>query len=252
MNVRSRLFLTCLLLALASSGFAQARPSPAEQALLQMANQARAQHGAAPLQWDASLARAARAHVVYIVRESGELSHQYPGEPDLVARAANAGAHFGTVSENLARHAQTPAQLHQTWMSTPVHRGNILDPQLNAVGIAVVESQGFLYAVEDFARDVPVPQHGDIERQVAQRLQQHGIAPTASNEDARKTCATPQSTVGTPKLVIQWDGSDPTQLPDVLLQQIATGKFASAAVGACPSQPAGQQFTTYHVAVLLY
>jgi len=242
-----------LVLALsASPAIAQANASPAEQTLLQLANQARAAHNLPPLHWDSTLAHAARAHVQRVVHEQGEYLHQYPGEPDLMTRGAQAGAHFSTIAENIGGHAEDPAAIQQIWMTTPTHRANLLDPNLNAVGIAVIESQGLLFAVEDFAHNVSVPQGADIEKRVAQLLQQHGIAPAESNADARATCEMPKGNAGSPKLVIQWDGPNPTQLPDVLLQQIASGSYTSAAVGACPSKQANQQFTLYHVAILLY
>jgi len=230
---------------------AQTDASPAEQSLLQLANQARAAHNLSPLHWDSTLAHAARAHAKWVIHQPNEL-HQYPGEPDLMTRGAQAGAHFSTIAENIGGHADDPAALQQIWMTTPTHRANLLDPNLNAVGIAVIEDQGLLYAVEDFARSVPVPQSAEIETRVAQLLQQHGIAPAASNADARSTCEMPKGNAGSPKMVIQWDGPNPTLLPDVLLKQIATGNYTTAQVGACPSQQANQTFTLYHVAVLLY
>jgi uncharacterized protein YkwD len=226
--------------------------SPDEQALLQLANQARAQHNLPPLRWDAALAIAARNHLRWVIRNPGELRHQYPGEPDLVTRGANAGARFSTISENIAGHGQTPADLQQIWMTTPVHRANLLDPKLNVVGIAVFENQGLLFAVQDFGRDVPALTSESVERQVQKLLQAQGFPPAPSNEDARKTCTMPQGQAGTPKLVIQWDGSDISQLPESVLQNLDKTRYKSAAVGACTGRQPNQQFTTYHIAVLLY
>ena len=246
-----RLVLLLLLTVRPSLLLAQAESSAPEQALLRLANQARAEHGLPALRWDAALARAARAHLDRMVGEPGELLHQYPGEQDLTARASQAGARFSTVSENLAARGEDPARLQQKWMSTAVHRDILLDANLDRVGIAVVEKDGLLSAVEDFAKEVPVQRNDDIEKRVAQELQAHGIAPAESNDDARKTCGMAKGAAGSPKLVVQWDGADPTVLPDALLQQLASGRFTAAGVGVCPGQQGGQ-FTTYHVAVLLY
>jgi len=251
------LFFVFVSLAItASSAIAQnngtSSGSPDEQALLQLANQARAQHHLPPLTWDSALAIAARNHLRWVIRNPGELRHQYPGEPDLVTRGANAGARFSTISENIAGHGQTPADLQQIWMTTPVHRANLLDPNLNVVGIAVVENQGLLFAVQDFARDVPALTPEAVEHQVAKLLQARGFPPAPSNQDARKTCTMSQGQAGTPKLVIQWDGSDITQLPDAVLQNLDKTRYKTAAVGACPGRQPNQQFTTYHIAVLLY
>jgi uncharacterized protein YkwD len=253
------LFFVLVSLAVASSSAiaVQANPasthngSPDEQALLQLANQARAQHNLPPLRWDSSLAVAAQNHLRWVVRNS-ELLHQYPGEPDLATRGGNAGAHFSTISENIAGHGQTPADLQQIWMTTPTHRANLLDPNLDVVGIAVVRNQGLLFAVQDFGRGVAALTPESVEHQVAKLLQARGFPPAPSNEDARKTCTMSQGQAGTPKLVIQWDGSDISHLPDVLVQNLDKTRYTSAAVGACPGRQPNQQFTTYHIAVLLY
>jgi hypothetical protein len=218
---------------------------------MQLVNQTRAEHNLPPVQWDNAIARAARVHDQRMVHEPGDLQHQYPGEPDLTARGAQAGAHFTSIAENLAR-GTDPAQIHLTWMSTPTHRSNILDPNLNAIGIAVIPSQGFLYAVEDFSHRAPAQSFDALAKRVAQVLQDHGIGPSASNQDAQATCTMPSGSAGSPKLVVQWDGPDPTLLPDALLRQIATGRYSSAEVGVCASKQPQPQFTTYNVAVLLY
>jgi uncharacterized protein YkwD len=36
-------------------------------------------------------------------------------------------------------------------MNSPPHRGNILDPELDSLGVAIVASKGQLFAVQDFA-----------------------------------------------------------------------------------------------------
>jgi uncharacterized protein YkwD len=242
------LALVATLTITASNTLAQ---SPAEQTLLQLANQFRAQHNVPPLRWDDALAKAARAHLQWVIRNP-ELLHQYPGEPDLVTRGANAGAHFSTISENIAGHGDTPATIHQTWTTSPTHRANLLDPDLNVVGIAVAEDQGLFFAVEDFGHNVPTLTPEAVEHQVSKLIQAQGIPPAQSNEDARKTCTMAQGQAGTPKLVMQWDGSDISHLPDAILQQLDKTKYISAAVGACSSKQSSQQFTTYHIAVLLY
>lgn len=254
-----RTSLLGLLLAVSSCcGMGQTASPVSEQTLLKLANQDRAQHGLAPLRWDNALAQAARAHLAWMIRTPGdegqELLHQYPGEENLQTRAARAGARFSTVSENLAAHGENPLRLEQKWMSTTVHRENLLNPELNIVGVAVAQVDGLLYAVEDFGRYVPVESHDDLARRISQLLQARGIAPagsTEATEAARRTCEMPKGAAGSPKLVVQWDGPDPTVLPDALLQQLASGRFTSAAVGVCAGQQGGQ-FTTYHVAVLLF
>lgn len=234
---------------------AQSQAQPAgspEQSLLQFANQAREAHNLPPLEWNDSLARAAKAHLQWVLRNPDNLLHQYSGEPDLVTRGATAGAHFSTISENIAGHGDTPTSLHEIWMTTATHRANILDPKLDVVGIAVAENQGLLYAVEDFGRNVPALGFEAVEHQVAKLLQERGFPPAPSNADARKTCEMPRGQEGNPRLVIRWDGADISELPAAVAQQLDKTKYTSAAVGACPSEALNQQFTTYHIVVLLY
>lgn len=221
------------------------------QTLYQLANQARAQHNLPPLQWDDALNKAAQAHLQWIMRNPGDLQHQYPGEPDLATRGTSAGAHFSSISENLAGHGDTAASVHQSWMNSPGHRGNLLDPNNTAVGIAVVEIQGQLYAVEDFAHGVAALTTDSVEQQVTKLLQARGFPPAPSNDDARKTCAMAQGQAGTPKVVIRWDCTDVSQLPDNVVQQLDKSKYTSAAVGACSAKQTSQ-FNTYHVVILLY
>jgi uncharacterized protein YkwD len=245
------LFALAILVFAAPCAFAQAA-SPDEQTLLRLANQFRVQHNIPPLHWDNSLARAARAHLQWVVRNPGQLLHQYSGEPDLVTRGANADARFATISENLAANGDSPAALHQAWTISPTHRANLLDPNLNSVGIAVAENHGLFFAVTDFGRYVVALTPDTIEHQVAKLLQAQGIPPAPSNEDARKTCTMVQGQAGTPKLVIQWDGADISQLPDNVLHELHKTRYTSAAVGACAGEPSNPQFTTYHIAILLY
>jgi hypothetical protein len=235
-----------------SVSMAQTDASPAETALLQMANQFRAENRVAPLTWNSELARAARVHAKRVVSEQGELEHQYPGEADMITRASREGAHFAAIAENLAGRGQNPAELQQKWMSTPVHRANLLDPKMNVVGIGVIESGGLLYAVEDFAHSVPAPKREEIEGQVAEALQKAGLKSVKASEAARSNCESQSNTAAGAMLVVHWEGSNPGQLPDVLVQRISQGTYHSAAVGACPSAQPGQGFTTYRVAVLLF
>jgi uncharacterized protein YkwD len=67
-----------------------------EQALVDLANQARAEGGLKPLIWDQGLAAAAKAHAERMAQE-GELSHRYGGEPDLPQRAHSSVAQWQSI-----------------------------------------------------------------------------------------------------------------------------------------------------------
>jgi hypothetical protein len=243
-------YLTMTLAALiVAPAFAQQSP---EQQVMELANADRAQHGLGPLRWDPALAQAATQHA-QIMAGQPTLSHQYAGEPDLVARAGTAGAHFRSVAENVAV-GPNPQALEQEWMHSPLHRANILNPQMNGIGVALVRQGANYYAVEDFDDGVAQLGQAQIEQKIAQLLQQRGLQPAGLTEIARQTCALDHGSAGGPKpwFIMRWEGTDLGRLPDQLEEKIATGKYHKAAVGACDSGSAGQGFTTYKLAVMLY
>ena len=233
------------------AGRARAQES-AEQQVMDLANADRAQQGLAPLKWDPALAQAATAHA-QLMAQQRELSHQYPGEPDLVARGGAAGAHFRSIAENVAL-APSPQALEQEWMNSAPHRANILNPVMNTMGVGLVKRGGNYYAVEDFADGVAELGPEQIEQKIGQLLQQRGLQPAGLTQDARQTCEMEHGSAGgsKPRFIMRWEGSDLGRLPDVLEQKISTGQYHKAAVGACTSGNPGQGFTTYKVAVMLF
>jgi uncharacterized protein YkwD len=227
-------------------------PADAEQ-LLALTNQARAADNLGPLHWDPALAQAARLHAEQMV-EHAELSHQFAGEADIPTRAAQSGAHFRAIAENIALGPNLNV-IQKQWMQSVQHRTNILDPQMDAIGIALLRApNGELYAVEDFARTVESLSPASVEDRVIALLRQNGIAAASSTKDARQTCEMAHGTAGgsQPAFVMRWQGADLSRLPNVLTERIRAGHFKSAAVGACNSAHSQAGFTTYRIAVLLY
>jgi hypothetical protein len=247
MHIRHGLLGVLLVAFAAVAAHAQ---TSVERQIMDLANQARAEQGLGPLVWNASLAAAARRHAALVAR-SGQLSHQYPGEPDLAARMTQAGAKFQVAAENIAQ-GTSADQLHQEWMNSPHHRANILDPRLDAIGVAVVQRGGILYAVQDFSLEVVNLGPQQVEAKVTSLLVARGITPIASHEVARATCQMDHGSAGGPRpmFIMRWEGSDLGRLPDQLQERLDTGKYHKAAVGACGGSQAG--FSGYHVAVLLY
>jgi uncharacterized protein YkwD len=102
------------------------------------------------LQWDEALASAARTHAQRMAQQ-GTISHQLSGEPNLLTRARADGAHFSWISENVDEGSNAKA-IHQSFMKSPRHQGNILDSDMDSIGVGIVERNGQLYAVEDFSK----------------------------------------------------------------------------------------------------
>jgi uncharacterized protein YkwD len=249
------LFLMTIFLALTVAARAQ-NPQMNEDEksaaadLLQATNEDRSSQGLGPLHPDAALTKAALEHAQRMVA-SGGLSHQLPGEPDIVVRVQQVGLHCSTVAENVAE-APTAGQINDEWMHSEAHRANLLDPRVNTVGIAIVQHRGELYAVEDFARVVQSMTPPQQEAQVASQLAKHGIRVRTGDKLASSYCGgTPSGTRPLPALVVRYSTVDLSELPPRVAQGIGNGTYHSAEVGACNA--ANQNgFTAYQIVILLY
>ncbi len=226
----------------------------AVEQIFALGNQARAQAGVPSLAWDPALAAAALQHCRMMAAE-GPISHQYRGEPDLSARAAQAGAHFGLIEENVAM-APSGDAVHQAWMQSPGHRQNLLNPGVDHVGIAVVYARGILYAVADYSAIIQNLGPVQVETRVAALLRASGVSILADPTMARAACVSDddlrRSRGARPAWMIRWQNTDLSQLPQDLVKKLASGNYRKAAIGSCPAQGDGSVFTSYRVAVLLY
>ena len=151
--------------------------------LLSLTNRDRAAQGLGPLRWSPELADAARTHGELMVRHN-DLEHQFPGEPDVPTRAGRAGAHFRAIAENIAI-GPNAADIERQWMHSAMHRTNILDPQMNVIGIALIHNRGEVWAVEDFAHAVEGLGPSEIEGRVIGLLAQQGM----EQRDGNRGCA---------------------------------------------------------------
>src|SRR6202140_315369 len=230
--------------------YAQAEVSTAERALFDALNRERAAKGLPALHWDDALASAAREHASRMAQDN-VLSHQLPGEPQVQVRATQAGARFTTIAENIAV-APNSATIHSAWMQSPHHRENILDPELNGVGIGVVKGTHGLFAVQDFSQTVANLKLKQKEQQVIANLNIHGMAATRATNDARKTCQMDRGYAGTrPLSVTRFETADLTKLPFDLEQKLRSGRYHSAAVGACEGGSSAG-FTHFKLVVELF
>lgn len=255
MGLRAIAALVATLLPAMAAMPSSPRPSigsVAEQYLFSAANAERAERGLQPLQWDETLHRAAQRHVGEMAaRES--ISHRYPGELDLPERGRAAGAKFTVIAENVAEAWSAP-EIHDAWMRSPDHRANLLDPRVNSVGISVLRRGDQLYAVEDFDRTVASLSFEQQESAIAELLETETRLSMLPNvDDARRTCEMSSGYAGErkPWFVQRFTTASLDRLPETLRVKLATGKYHSAAVGACEVRNSGS-FTAYGIAVLLF
>jgi uncharacterized protein YkwD len=120
------------------------------QDLLSRLNAERRQRGLAALSWDDDLAAMAGDWSRHMA-STGDFSHR-----DLGAASSRPGIdRFSALGENIAWVEGFPNeanQLHVGWMRSGGHRGNMLQPGFDSVGIAVVCSGGRAWATQNFGR----------------------------------------------------------------------------------------------------
>jgi uncharacterized protein YkwD len=132
------------------TSYVQGSAARAERELFASVNDARRAQGLPSLQWNESLAVAARRHAA-VMAERGTAMHAFEGEPSLSVRVKQAGVHFSWLSENVTQ-GPTAIFIHTQFMHSSAHRANIVDRDMDSVGVGVVEQGGQLFAVEDFAQ----------------------------------------------------------------------------------------------------
>ena len=103
---------------------------------LKYLNEERKRRGLQELQWDDSAAKIAVAHS-HDMQRNGFVGHRSPTTGDASARFARAGLKGAVIRENVAR-GYGPKGIHDSLMSSPGHRINILAPDVTHVGIGVV------------------------------------------------------------------------------------------------------------------
>jgi hypothetical protein len=237
------------LLFLGQPAVAQGNVDDAAKALFDSANHERTSRGVPALKWDASLAEAAHQHAT-LMAEKNTLSHQFPGEPDVPTREAQAGEKMSAAAENVAS-GPSAAVIHTGWMHSPPHRGNLLDPQMNSIGIAVVQRGNTLFAVEDFSRVLAALSLEEQEKMVAAHIRAANLKIRADNSDARRVCESGSAVSTQAALTVQFSTTDLSTLPAALEHAIHSGRYVSAEIGACAKSSA-DSLSQYHIAVLLY
>ena len=246
-----------------AAGDSPAYDAGAERDLLRLANEARAQAGMEPLQEDAGMTQAARAHAAAMV-ERQQLSHQLPGEPALSQRlATNCRLHLDHAGENVA-YAGSVTQAHEGFMRSPPHRENLLNPAYNIAGIGAVWSGFVLYVTEDFGHSLPTYSSPDAEEAIAESVartrRDAAMKPLQRFDDATaKTvaCSMAQAdSIDAPgprnHAVLRYTTMRPENVPDSAARVIDDRRARGFAVGSCYARTATYPSGVYWVTLILY
>jgi uncharacterized protein YkwD len=106
--------------------------------VLALMNVYRAEAGLAPLAMDARLTRAANDRMRHM-EDVGYWSHEAPDGMSPFVWMTARDYDFARAAENLAAGFDTVGFLVSSWMESPGHRENIMNPELEDCGIAVIE-----------------------------------------------------------------------------------------------------------------
>lgn len=125
---------------------AESPDTSAQDKVVNLTNAERQQAGCGPLAFDASIAAAAQGHATDMANRD-YFEHTTPEGVTFDQRIRNAG-YSKPGAENIARGADTAEQVVELWMNSPGHRANILNCDLNTIGVGL-DTDGF-YWVQDF------------------------------------------------------------------------------------------------------
>jgi uncharacterized protein YkwD len=111
----------------------EGREALAEE-IVWLVNVERVKRGVKPMGMNAHLNRSAQFHADYMANHDC-FEHLCPGGPVLSERTRAAGYSSGTVAENIAAGQSSAAEVMDSWMNSRGHRNNILDADLEDIGV---------------------------------------------------------------------------------------------------------------------
>lgn len=129
--------------------------TPAVRAVIKLTNIERAKLGLSALTFDPNCTRAAQDHAT----DTGKnriRGHVGSDGSQLQERYQRYSSDFSMLSENWAylmdpsAQTLTPARLVASWMASPGHKANILDPTAKKMGVGLYRQGAELYAVQCF------------------------------------------------------------------------------------------------------
>ncbi|WP_396276590.1 SafA/ExsA family spore coat assembly protein [Haloimpatiens lingqiaonensis] len=115
-----------------------------ENEVIRLVNVERSKAGVPPLTTNWELSRVARYKSQDMINK-GYFSHQSPTYGSPFDMMQNFGLRFSSAGENIAYGQRTPAEVMNSWMNSPGHRGNILSPSFTQIGVGVAKTSSGVY-----------------------------------------------------------------------------------------------------------
>jgi uncharacterized protein YkwD len=116
-------------------------PARVRAAILEKVNAARRQSRLPPLRVSPQLDQAAQKHAEDMLAR-GYFAHESPDGKTVRERAREAGYDWRAIGENIAEGQLTVDEVIDTWMKSPDHRRNILDPGFTELGVGIAAGKG--------------------------------------------------------------------------------------------------------------
>ena len=122
--------------------------------VLELVNQERAREGLAPMAMNPNLTTAAQSYAETL-SSGGCFEHTCGPVPNPGDRIRNTGySGYNAWAENIAAGQRTPEEVMKSWMNSPGHRANIMNPIYNEIGVGVSNGAApyRIYWSQSFAR----------------------------------------------------------------------------------------------------
>lgn len=123
-----------------------------EQKVIDLVNRQRAYNGLQALKANWELCRVARYKSQDMI-DKRYFSHQSPTYGSPFRMMESFGIRFSAAGENIAYGQRTPQEVMNSWMNSPGHRSNILNPTYNQIGVGVAKAaNGTFYWTQMFIK----------------------------------------------------------------------------------------------------
>ncbi|OAA86904.1 SafA/ExsA family spore coat assembly protein [Clostridium ljungdahlii] len=123
-----------------------------ENQVVQLVNQARVNSGLQPFTANWELSRVAR-YKSQDMANKGYFDHTSPTYGSPFTMMQNFGIKFTAAGENIAMGQRTAQDVMNSWMNSPGHRANILNPSFNQIGVGLAKSSnGTCYWTQQFIK----------------------------------------------------------------------------------------------------
>jgi uncharacterized protein YkwD len=116
------------------SGITTSSGSDFVSRVVDLTNAFRSKNGLAPLKVNSKLAAVAQAYSQTLATQDF-MAHQGLDGTQPWDRMTAGGYKWSRAAENIAAGQQTPEEVMQSWIDSPGHRANLLDPKLKDIGV---------------------------------------------------------------------------------------------------------------------